>query len=615
MSQTLDVARLTHLAGVLKARLAKPSWVAVGLAVVLCAPVVVALAALLGEPWYASGDHGLIWLRATDVGGSETPLVGPYSRAGWNHPGPLLFYVMALPLRVLGGDPRALLLGAAAVNVVSLIGVAWLLARRRDLTSAVVVAATVAVLVATMGGALLADPWNPYVAILPFLAAIVGSWAVATGGTWPLVAVVGAASLAMQSHTGYGPAVAATVGIGIAGWIWHAWRGPGLMTAVRGAAWPLGVSALVGLVAWAAPVWDQFFGSGNLATLASGGAGSTRAPGERLGLVDALGVAALELRPMGPWASGTEGVQMFTGNVDPASALELIVPVAAMAATLAVFVARRCWSRLWLAGLVIGVASVGVVSTALITGTVHPYLIRWWWPIAALWWAVVALGAVELVRPWLPRRLGAVALGLVASFAVVVLALAAVRAPDAEPPAARYQPGEAALTGPALAAVDPDVPVTSQRVGASWGGEAVGLMVSLEREGVPTAAPDDRGWQFGNHRAERVAGQQLLVVAAGATVGVEEMASERGGEVIARWDPLGEDEREEANALWERLAVAFEDSGDNERAHSARQHSTWTLFLAPESVSRDDVLRLDELAGRGVPLALVYLPPTDADLP
>lgn len=64
------------------------------IAVVLL-PLAVFAVRVLANGWpNAGGDRALIELRTRDVG-VHTPLLGSYSRYGFNHPGPLWFYVLA----------------------------------------------------------------------------------------------------------------------------------------------------------------------------------------------------------------------------------------------------------------------------------------------------------------------------------------------------------------------------------------------------------------------------------------------------------------------------------------------------------------------------------------
>src|SRR5690242_6719515 len=66
--------------------------------------------------WYPASDQAIIELRTWDVGSTASPLVGPFSRLGWNHPGPLLFWALAIPYRLLGASSSGLLLSAAIIN-------------------------------------------------------------------------------------------------------------------------------------------------------------------------------------------------------------------------------------------------------------------------------------------------------------------------------------------------------------------------------------------------------------------------------------------------------------------------------------------------------------------
>ena len=65
----------------------------------------------------------------TDLATRGRLLVGPYSRFGWNHPGPFYFYLQA-PLYALGGHKAAsLYAGALAMNLAALITLAWVVWR------------------------------------------------------------------------------------------------------------------------------------------------------------------------------------------------------------------------------------------------------------------------------------------------------------------------------------------------------------------------------------------------------------------------------------------------------------------------------------------------------
>src|SRR5262245_57976259 len=79
-----------------------PRVVAALLTGVALVPVFVVIAARAGRDYLPIGDLALIDLRVRDVWSRDIPLTGAYSRFGWNHPGPLLSWLMA-PLSLVTG--------------------------------------------------------------------------------------------------------------------------------------------------------------------------------------------------------------------------------------------------------------------------------------------------------------------------------------------------------------------------------------------------------------------------------------------------------------------------------------------------------------------------------
>jgi hypothetical protein len=72
---------------------ARLPWAPLGLAVLPLLVSAVALV-LVGSEFRPIGDYALTEMHVRDVGRHEV-LVGLFSRAGWAHPGPMLFYMMA----------------------------------------------------------------------------------------------------------------------------------------------------------------------------------------------------------------------------------------------------------------------------------------------------------------------------------------------------------------------------------------------------------------------------------------------------------------------------------------------------------------------------------------
>jgi hypothetical protein len=87
--------------------------VAVALALAPFAVSAVAVLVTVGGHWLPVADHALTEMQVRDVGRHEV-LVGLYSRESWNHPGPILFYVLAPFYWLTGGLGVGMSLGALA---------------------------------------------------------------------------------------------------------------------------------------------------------------------------------------------------------------------------------------------------------------------------------------------------------------------------------------------------------------------------------------------------------------------------------------------------------------------------------------------------------------------
>ncbi|MGI8751667.1 MAG: hypothetical protein ACR2MN_05040 [Acidimicrobiales bacterium] len=167
---------------------------------------VVALVRLVGQRNGANspaGDQALMELGARRAL-HFAQLLGPYSRYGWHHPGPVLFYVLALPVWLFGSGPglnvaMALINGAAVVGTVAYV---W---RRNGVAPALWAAASLSGLCLALTFGPILGPWNPNVLVLP-LAAFVVLWADAVRGhlgalAWAAVV----ASFVAQSHISAAP--------------------------------------------------------------------------------------------------------------------------------------------------------------------------------------------------------------------------------------------------------------------------------------------------------------------------------------------------------------------------------------------------------------------------
>jgi len=332
--------------------------------------------------WPALGDQAAMELRIRAVGGRHTPLVGPYSRYGWDHPGPLLFYALTPFYRLLGGRSIGLLLGALVLNILSLVCIVVFVHRRSSRSVAVLAIAVITLLANALGPTRLADPWNPNIVVLPVFAVVVLAWSVASGDWIALPLAIAFASFAVQSHVSVALVVAVPIVVAIA------------LVAARRAAPPrpvlIGSGGLAALL-WLPPLIDQLRAHG-------GNAGDViRYFAARHPVTGLSGGAKLILPAFGmtpPWITGREPLDIFSGAL--IGRWELPVSLIVLLAAAAFLVRRPVVGG---AGIVIVVAAVVVasfVSTAHVVLPPYGYIFRWVWAVgAAVWFAIgyVAIGS------------------------------------------------------------------------------------------------------------------------------------------------------------------------------------------------------------------------------
>ena len=503
-------------------------------------PAVAAAASLLGNHWHANGDQALELLRIGDVGGRHTPLVGAWSRWGWAHPGPLLFWVLA-PFEWLFGA-TGVLVGTGLLNALAVGGAVLVGYRRGGVQLALLVALVEAVLAHALGLGVLVDPWNPWAAFLPFVLFLLLVWCVLCDDFVMLPIAVAVGSFSLQTHAGYLPLVGGLLVVAAG---WTAWcgvrarpqEGGATPSPAPNATHALAVSAIVAVVVWSAPLVQQVTGdSGNLGDLVS----YARAPEESpVGWTLAFGVMGAQLRVPGPWITGDDDPNIYGLAMTASTIPALIIAVVLVAC---VWWAYRRGSRdaARLAVVALLVLGLGLVATARATpNSFIPYVLRWWWAIAAIAAVAVAWTAMTTC-PARFRRFAttAVFLGLVVTTAV---ALAGLPAPVPGPGLSR---GMAALGEPTAEGLDPErrylVRGEDER---TFRAATSALYVELDRRGFDVFA------RPGKH-AERSYGSWRLAQPedVDAIVTIVNLA-----ELGTAWQPPGGSRR---IAFWDQLTVA-----------------------------------------------------------
>jgi hypothetical protein len=141
----------------------------------IVAPPIVAIACLAFRPWHPTDDLAIIQLRVHDLWSIHTPLTGLYSRPGWNHPGPMMFWLMGLISAPTGQASWAVRISGPVLQAGALV---WLgVAAARHSTRMLLAAASVAAL--TFLG-ISADvfrlPWNLCLPLPFFVLLLLISW-------------------------------------------------------------------------------------------------------------------------------------------------------------------------------------------------------------------------------------------------------------------------------------------------------------------------------------------------------------------------------------------------------------------------------------------------------
>lgn len=523
---------------------------------------------LVTSNWLPIGDYRTLQLRVSDVGGSETPLVGVYSRYQWNHPGPLMLYVLAIPYRLTGSSDIGLLLGALAVNLAAIGSTLWIAARAGRRTF-VLVGFFLSLLCFGMNPAGLADPWNPTLVILSLFAAGIACWRVIFGDRVAAVVLVVFGSFAVQCHVGSALPIGLLIAIGTVALIARAFRSSTLRYDRRTAL----LTLFIAVVCWIPPLIEQATNSpGNMRLILDF---LRDPPLAATGFSTGLRITFRFLSIPGNWVRGAEPT-FINAAINTSG---WAIPWALFALSGATWWA---WRKRWKAefALCVLVGALVIVSTiaaSRIVGTPLPYLLRWMWAVAALtWFAAAAVALRQFANTTFGRRH---ATNLVVVATIVVLLAMTLRGVNLTPLrlSESWTRAIAALTPVTLEAIkDAPGPIYLADGYGLDGSAGLDLLARAEAAGFSVRRGPEWAYIYGDKRTiDRAnAASELLFLTGSTRLRFEEDPSFRK---IASYDPLTPEQR----ARFDALVLKYTSSVDGSSFSSP----------ADEALARDELLR------------------------
>jgi hypothetical protein len=393
-------------------------WTPTLIAVLLILPLLVSAVTLINSRYVPVGDQAAMLYRIQQVGSSETPLIGVYSTHGWAHPGPILFYLFAVPYRLFGSRPIIVFVTAALLNAGCVLLVCYLAWRRRHLIGIAVFAAVVATLLNGLRPDTLIQIWNPYVPLLLYVAFLLTLWSLAEADRklLPLTVILG--SFLVQMHVSYIPLVVA--GVVCAYLSTRLQVRPGQSAAVRPSTWPYWVAFVAFIVLWLLPFLDMIIGEHNLLRIARYFMHSHSVTGTTTG----LGLLSGHLGLNAPWAGGSERV--LFASVQPGGLSALIVLAALLSTAIALQI-RRGLAGAALPIVAVGQLIAGALAAARIEAPVFSYLVVWMLPLAAFCWAAVFISIINIAGAKTTARGKTNARMVVVSVAILVAGVQTIR--------------------------------------------------------------------------------------------------------------------------------------------------------------------------------------------
>jgi hypothetical protein len=496
-------------------------------------PFLVLIATRAGRPYLPVQDLAVINLRARDLFSLHPPLTGPWSRAGFAHPGPLFYWLLGLGSGITGHATWSLLVTAALVRIAAIVASARLAWVRGGLSLCLLVlGATTGALIALDPGALL-SPWNVFAALAWYPVFLLLAWSVALGEVRRLPWLVVVGTFLVQTHLGYALLLLPTSVWIVVVVLRNLPASERRATLTRPLAW----SAIWLVVFWLPVAVDQLFVTSNVRELVYY-AVTTHEP--HAGLGQSAGWLAEQFQFLPAFLGGPLRRVPVSGFAASSALVWLLVPIALFA--VAVVASRRrgdLATKRFVTLTGIATASA-LLAMAMVTGDQLPYLIEWR-TFTALLIAVACFWSLRWwVREPVARRSALAVLVLVVLVGSVTLTRSVLDVPQA------IRAGDDYVGRVATRLVD-ETPDNHGLLVRAVGRQNLGIMPTfvdeMERRGRPVHVDAGLDFEYGPQRTMKArAASTIWVVAEDGWVG-SRLRAIPGGKVV--FSDTGLDARDE----------------------------------------------------------------------
>jgi hypothetical protein len=386
---------------------------AIGLTILPLLLAVVALITSLGHHYAPFGDQAFIELHVRDVG-HHAVQVGPFSRFGWSHPGPAIYFLLTPLYLVLGKASQSFAITTLLVNAGCVTAIALIVRRRVGVPAMMWSLAVLAIYLRVAGPLFIRDSWNPILPVLPLALMLLLAWSACYGARWGVPFGAAIASFCVQSHVGFLLAVVATAAVPVVLLAIRLVRRKTHLGGVLARWWlPLLTGLVITVVMWLPPISQQLSGH----------------PGNLQLLWDYFRSAT----PTGTWGDGLRWVNADIGALpgyltgQPGRGTSITAPhlpawtgLVALVATvvaLAVAVRRRSTEAQTLLAFAVVLSAAGVLAVHRVVGDLFAYLAEWILVAGILIW--VGVGVAVLARRAVHPGFAAAGLAVLAAMVVV----------------------------------------------------------------------------------------------------------------------------------------------------------------------------------------------------